>query len=333
MHKDLLIGTYHPEDVVIIDHRFASSKEQVSPVVQRHVEDREQVSLKYILEIDQQVPAADQVKFTKRRILKNIVLREHDHLADLVADDIAVSLAAEIAAQARHAHILADVVAVDASACHSNRIRVQIRGKDLHISSHAELIHYFREQDRNGIGFLTCGAARHPDTKLVCRRRVFDQVVDHPVFEHFKIVRIPEETGHADQDFLGQKPRLVRVVGQILHVFLKVPVMSDHNTPFYAAQDRSLFVIRIIDICDIAKDREYLHHQVAVAQLQPVACIHRGSRDVSHLSRDAVRRQDHVHKTGGDGVSRHTVKFGALRRLHDDNAVFVFYRADPVCAV
>ena len=333
MHKDLLVGAYNPEDIVIIDHRFASSKKQVSPVIQRHVEDREQVSLKYILEIDQQIPAADQVKFSERRILENIVLREHDHLADLVADHIAVPLAGKIPAKARHAHILTDVVAVDASACHSYGIRVQIRSKDLHVSSHAQFFHYFREQDRYRISFLTCGAARHPDTKLVCRRRVFDQVVDHPVFEHFKIVRIPEETGHADQDFLGQKPRLVRVVGQILHVFLKVPVMSDHNTPFYAAQDRSLFVIRIIDICDIAKDREYLHHQVAVAQLQPVACIHRGSRDVSHLSRDAVRRQDHVHKTGGNGVSRHTVKFGALRRLHDDNAVFVFYRADPVCAV
>ena len=53
VHEDLLIGADHAENVVVIDHRLASAKEQVSPVVERHVKDREQISLQDILEIDQ----------------------------------------------------------------------------------------------------------------------------------------------------------------------------------------------------------------------------------------------------------------------------------------
>ena len=109
--------------------------------------------------------------------------------------------------------------------------------------------------------------------------------------------------------------------------------MRDDDAPLDAPQDRRLLIIGIIDVGHVPKDREDLGHQVAVAELEPVAGVHHGRGDVAHLPRDAVRVEDEVHKSRGDGVARHPVELGALGGLHDDHAVLVLDRADPVRSV
>ena len=94
--KNLLIRTICAEYIVVIDHGFGSSEEKIPVIIQSHMKDRKQVALQHRLEIDQHIPAADQVQPSKRRVLKNIMLREYDHLPDVVVNDIFISLAAEI---------------------------------------------------------------------------------------------------------------------------------------------------------------------------------------------------------------------------------------------
>ena len=88
VYEDLLVGADGPEDIRILPHRFRFSQEQVSSVIQRDVKDREQVFLKNRLEIDQQIPAADQIQPAEGRILKYIVLCEHNHRPDIVIHHI-----------------------------------------------------------------------------------------------------------------------------------------------------------------------------------------------------------------------------------------------------
>ena len=213
MDKDLLVGTYYLEDVVIIDDRLAPSQEQVTSVVEGHMKDGKQISLQDILKIDEKIAAADQIQLSEWRILEYVVLRKYDHLTDLVPNDIVVALAGKEAAQPGNADILTDVVSVNASSCHSDGLGIQIGRKDLDVSPKTQILHDFRKENGDRIGLLTCRTARDPNAELIGLRRVFDQVVDHPVLEHFKIVRIPEEAGHSDQHFLGQKPGFVRIVG------------------------------------------------------------------------------------------------------------------------
>jgi hypothetical protein len=112
VNKDLFVGTHDPEDIVIIDDRFTSSQEEIAPVVKGHMEDGKQVSLQDILEIDEKIAAADQIQLPKRRILEYVVLREYDHLADLVPDNIMIALAGEKAAESGDADIFNDIVSV-----------------------------------------------------------------------------------------------------------------------------------------------------------------------------------------------------------------------------
>ena len=333
VNKDLFVGTHDPEDIVIIDDRFTSSQEEIAPVVKGHMEDGKQVSLQDILEIDEKIAAADQIQLPEGGILEYVVLREYDHLADLVPDNIMIALAGEKAAESGDADIFNDIVSVYASSGYRDGFRVQIRRKDLDIPADAQILHDLRKENGDRIGFLACGAARDPDAQLFGLRRVLDQVIDHAVLEHFKIVRIPEETGHADQHFLGKQSRLVRIEREIFDILLQVTVMGDNNAPLHAPQDRRLFIISVIDIGDIAQNGEHLRHQVSVAELEPVAGVHHRGRNVAHFPRNTVGVEYQIHKSRRDRVSGHTVELRALGRLHDDHAVLVFDRADPVRSV
>ena len=49
-----------------------------------------------------------------------------------------------------------------------------------------------------------------------------------------------------------------------------------------------------------------------------------------HFAGDTVRIEDQIRKSRRDRAARHAVKFGALRCLHDDQAVALLDGADPV---
>ena len=165
--KDLLIGAQDPEDIIIIDDGLGPAQEEVALVLQGHMENSEQLTLQDALEIDQQVPAADQVQLAEGRILEDIVLGKDDHLADLVVDHIMVPLAGEIAAEPGDRHIFDDVVPVHAPAGGGDGVGVQVGSEDLDLAGDAKLVHGLGKKDGDGIGFLTGGTAGDPDPDLV----------------------------------------------------------------------------------------------------------------------------------------------------------------------
>ena len=331
--KDLLVGAQDPEDVIVINDRLRPAQEEIAAVVEGHVEDGKEIPLQDILEIDQEISAADQVQPAEGRILKDIVLGEDDHLADVVIDHIAVALFGKETAQPRDRDILQNAVAVDAARRHVDGIAVQVRREDLDIPAQSQLIHGLREEDGDRIGLLTCGTAGHPDPDLVRCPVAPEQVLDDPLLENVKIIRVAEEGGDSDQDLLGQQPDLLRIVVHVVDIFLQVAVVGDHDPSLDPAQDGRLLVIGIVYVCDFLQYAEDLGHEVPVRELQAPARVRDRPGDMGHLAGDAVRVQDQVREAGRDRAPGHAVKLGALRRLDDDQAVPVLDRPDPVCPV
>ena len=109
--------------------------------------------------------------------------------------------------------------------------------------------------------------------------------------------------------------------------------MRDHKTPLHPAEDRRLFVIRIVDIRDIPENREHLGHQVLVRQLKAFAGLYHRPGDMGHLPRDGIRFLDQVREARRNGIPGHAVKFGGLRALNNDDPVVLLDRADPVGSV
>ena len=271
--EDPLVGIQDAEHIVIVEHRLGAAQEQETPVIQRHVEDREEIPLQHGLEIDQKVSAADQVQLSERRILENIVLGKDDHLADVVPDLVLVSLPVEITAQPHHADILDNVVAVDAPGRRGDCVGIQVRREDLDIPAAVHLLHDLRKEDRDGVSFLTGRAASHPDTDLTGARRLRHQRPDNALLQDLEVFRVAEEAGDADQDLLREDLRFLRVRRKIIHIFPEIPVVGDHQTAFYAPEDRGLLVIGIVDVGDRLQDAEHLRQEVTVRQLQPAGSV------------------------------------------------------------
>ena len=333
VYENPLTGTEYMEDVIVIDDGLRPAQEEVASVIEGHVEDREQVSLQYILKIDQQIPAADQVQSAEGRILEDIVLGEHDHLADIVIDNIAVGLFGKEPAQAGDRDVLQNTVSVDASSGNPDGIPVQIRREYFHIPAQTHLVHGFREENSDRVGFLTCGTACHPDADLVGCPVAGQQILDDPLLEHFKIIRVAEEGGDANQDLFGQKAHFLRVIGHIIDIFLQIAVVRDDDPSLDPPQHRGLLVVGIVDVGNFFQDEKHLGDQVAVRELQTLSGVRDRTGDVGHLTRYAVRIQDQVGEARRDRAPRHAVEFGALRSLDDDQSVAVLDRADSVRAV
>ena len=66
------------------------------------MEDRKQVSLQNRLEINQHVPATNQIQFAKGRVLKDVVLGKNNHLTDIMVDDVLVPLSGKKTGKTRH---------------------------------------------------------------------------------------------------------------------------------------------------------------------------------------------------------------------------------------
>ena len=241
--KNLFIGADHAKDIVVVDDRFRAPQKQISAVVESHMEDRKQIALQDILEIDQQIPAADHIKSAKGGILEDIVLGKDDHLADLMVDRVAVALFCKEAGETADRHILLNTVSVYAAASNRYGIPVQICGKDLDIAAKPQFLHGLRKKDRDGVSLLTCGTPCHPDADLVGRPVAAQQVLDHALFEDLEIIRIAEKARDADQDFLGEQTHFFRIAGHVIHVLPQIPVMRDHDPALDAAQNRRLLVV------------------------------------------------------------------------------------------
>ena len=261
------------------------------------------------------------------------MLREDDHGPDVVIHHILRALPCKKAAQPTDADILDDVLSVHTSARKGDRIRIQIRGKNLHVPAKVQLLHDLGKQNRNRVRLLAGGTARHPHTDLIGFLSVLHDILDHPLLQHLEELRVTEKRRHADQDLFGKRFCLLLVLLQILNIALKIPTVRYHHPPLDPAKDRRLLVIGVVRIRDALEDRKHLRHQIPIRQLHlPVGQINRG-RNMRHFLRDRIRSQNQIHKSCRDGVSRHTVKFRRLRVLHDNQAVLLLDRTNAVRTV
>ena len=191
--EDLLICAEGPEDIGVLPDRLRLSEEEIAAVLERDMENRKQVLLQHRLEIDQQVSAGNEIKPSERRILKDVVLREHNHRADLMVYDILRALARKVPAQAAHAHVLDDVLSIDTAARKLDRVGVEVRGKDLDVTPDVHLLHDLREEDRDRVRLLTCRTAGDPHADLIRLPPIAHNVRDNSLLQDIKILRVTKE--------------------------------------------------------------------------------------------------------------------------------------------
>ena len=112
--------------------------------------------------------------------------------------------------------------------------------------------------DGHRIGLLAAGAAGNPDADGIVVRLVRQQFGQDLVLQRLKRLRVAEEIGHPDQQFLEQDVRLALAFLQVAHVVRDVVDLVDVHPPLDPAADGVLLVEREIVVGPGAKDDEDL---------------------------------------------------------------------------
>ena len=145
------------------------------------MEQRHEFLLHLCGQVDQEIPAAQDVQLRERRVHDEILRRKDHHLPDLLPHTVAVILFREEPRQSLRRHIPRDVLREETLPRLVDGIIVQIRGEDLHreVPLRLDLIRRLLQHHRQRISLLARGATRRPSPQRVALRTTGDQLRQH----------------------------------------------------------------------------------------------------------------------------------------------------------
>src|SRR5437867_2937738 len=152
------------------------------------------------LQIDQKVPASDQVHPGEGRILGQIMASKDAQVTNSFAYLVAVLEFHEETSKPFGREFRLNVLWVDSSASLLDGWLAQVRGENLHGNTLRFLAQVLEYADTQGIGFLTRGASRHPQPKALLTRFFLDEIGQHRCLERLEELRIAEKGSNGDQN-------------------------------------------------------------------------------------------------------------------------------------
>ena len=202
--------------------------------------------LQFRAQIDEQVAATDQVEFGERRVFQHVLLGKHQHVADAFVNAIGatVGLDGEKSRQPFRREVCGDAGRVQAGARGGDGPAVDVGCEELHRVVLLERVHALLQEDGDGIGLLSGGAAGRPDAHHGAGGLVVEEPGNDLFLKHLAGFRIAEEIGHADQQVAKQRLHLRRRLLQIPDITVDRVDLVDRHAPFDAAVDRARLVLR-----------------------------------------------------------------------------------------
>ena len=272
------------------------------------MEKGDQLFLQIRPHVDQQVAATHQVQPGERRVFDDIVLREHQQVADALvhAVGVAIRLQREKARQPVRRNVRRNAGRVQPGAGAGNGAAVHIRREHLQLVAGLEHLQPLLQQHGDGIGFFAGGAARRPHTHRATRGFIVKQLGYDLRGQHFKGLGVAEEIGHANQEIMKQRLHFPRRLLQKLDVAVNRLDLVHRHAPLNPAVDGAGLVLREIVAGLRAHQDEYLLQRIFGVRHAGVAAFGVGQRRLAkgmgHVGHQLVRHlgrgQLKVHQTG-----------------------------------
>ena len=207
------------------------------------MQDRDHALLREGLQVDEEVPAANQVESVEGWILEDVVLRKNHPLAHGAADLEILPLGCEVFLEQVRRDFCHGVCGVDSLPGDLERVAVEVGGEDFVGQAFLamlgdRLIH----QHGDRVGLLAGGAGRHPHAE-----RAALQLLHHPrqhgLAQSRECLGIAEKRGHADEHVLGEILTLGRIVLKVGDIILEHGLVAEAHAALDAAVHAFLFVV------------------------------------------------------------------------------------------
>ena len=206
-----VLGVHRAEQVPVGGDRLGRPEEQVPARPQGVVEQGDQLLLQVRPEVDEQVPARDQVEPGERRVADQVVAREQAQLPDLLDHVVLAALLEEEPLEPLGRHVLGDRQRVGPLAGDGQGPLVDVGGEDLDLGRVRDPVEPLADEHGQGVRLLPGGAPGHPDADRVGRRAVGEELREDLPGQGVERLRVAEELGHPDQQVLEQRGGLVLV--------------------------------------------------------------------------------------------------------------------------
>ncbi len=178
--------------------------------IQAVMEHRQDLALQRRVQVNQQIPATDEIHVPKRRIVDYVLPGKNASLTDPFTNLKSSIDANEEAAQAFRGYILCDEIRVGSGSSPIQAALADVRAKKLDGRGQLPVLEQFLQAYRQGIRFLAGCATGDPYSKRLARIAARNQVVEQ-VPKLFKNVGVSKEVSDADQQIAMQFPHLIRV--------------------------------------------------------------------------------------------------------------------------
>ncbi len=229
---DMAVNPFGPRDhleaAVGAANRLGASEQKDPAIAQGEMEQGNHPGLGLGQQIDQQIPAGNEVEAREGRVGEHILYGEHHRGAQVGVDAVAMLFSQKEARQARRRNIGFDGVRVEAIPGDGDRPGIDVGGEQLKPCRQLLGGDLLGEKHRQGIGFLPRAAAGHPDAQLLVASMGAHQIWNDlrgEIVEHF---RVAEKAGDVDQQVLGELAHFRFIVAQDLEVALH-PVGLDRG--------------------------------------------------------------------------------------------------------
>jgi len=242
---NLGLAVQHGKQVGLFSGGLGGSQKQKTTGLQRVVKQRDQFFLQLGTQVNHQVAATDEVKLGKRGVLDDVMLREHQQVANAFV--YAVGAAIGLQRKEPHQPLRTDVIGnadrVKTGAGHCNGTAVDVGGKHLHLVTGPEQLKPLLQQDGDRIRLFAGGAAGAPDAHRSTHRFVLEQPGDDLCRQRRKGIRVAKKIGHTDQHVIEQRLHFNRGLLQVLHVGVNAFDLVHRHAPLDPAVDSAGLVL------------------------------------------------------------------------------------------
>ena len=207
------------------------------------------------VQVDQNVPAHDEIEPRERGIAGEIVPGEDAHVAQNLGDAIAAVGLREEALQPLRRHIGGDMGRVRSTASLFDGGLADVCRKNLDLAFGHPFSQDFHEHDRNAVRFLSRGASGHPDPDRLVASLEHD-VWKRMSLERFERIGIAEESRHVDQQILAERGCLRRVLAQVAEIGIHIDQTTQGHPAKQAALDGGHLVVSEIDAAGALQEPE-----------------------------------------------------------------------------
>ena len=155
-------------------------------------------------QIDQEVPAGNEIEPRERRVREQVLDREHHGFAQIAHHPVSLAFPRKKTGQARPGHSIRGFRSIKARAGKRDGLGIDIGCKNLKLGGALRSLDRFQKKHGERIDFFAGAAAGHPNAQRPVERLFLDHIRDNACRKRLERGGIAKELGYINEEVVTE---------------------------------------------------------------------------------------------------------------------------------